>query len=157
MIRVGQGLDAHRFERGRVLVVGGVTIEGHDGLGGHSDADVLSHAIADALLGAGGLGDLGDRFPGDARWKGVSSLEILAETRRLLDEASIEIVNIDATVVAQEPRLAPHRDAMMRNVATALGLDTGQVSIKATTTDGMGFTGRGEGMAASAVALVRVA
>lgn len=156
-MRVGQGFDAHRFEHGRVLVVGGVRIEGHDGLGGHSDADVLSHAIADALLGAGGLGDLGTQFPGDARWKGASSLEILAETRRLLDEASFEIVNVDATIVAQEPRLSPHREAMIRNVATALGLRSDQVSIKATTTDGMGFTGRGEGMAATAVALVRVA
>jgi 2-C-methyl-D-erythritol 2,4-cyclodiphosphate synthase len=156
-MRVGHGFDAHRFASDRPLIVGGVTIEGHPGLDGHSDADVLSHSIADALLGAAGLGDLGSRFPGDARWKDASSLEILTATKGFLAEAGFEIVNIDATVIAEAPRLAPYREAMAAAIAGALSLAVDVVSIKATTTDGMGFTGRGEGMAAIATALVRVA
>jgi 2-C-methyl-D-erythritol 2,4-cyclodiphosphate synthase len=156
-MRVGHGFDAHRFAADRPLIVGGVTIEGHPGLDGHSDADVLSHSIADALLGAAGLGDLGSRFPGDARWKDASSLEILSATKGFLVEAGFEIVNVDVTVIAEAPRLAPYREAMAAAVAGALSLSIDVVSIKATTTDGMGFTGRGEGMAAIATALVRVA
>lgn len=158
MTRSGIGFDAHAFDETgdatRPLVIGGVTIPDHPGLAGHSDADVLSHAIADALLGAASLGDLGSRFPADDRWKGASSLEILEETRRLVLDAGYGIVNVDASVVAQAPRLAPHRSAMTANVAGALGIGEDAVSVKATTTDGLGFTGRREGIAALAVATV---
>jgi 2-C-methyl-D-erythritol 2,4-cyclodiphosphate synthase len=154
MIRVGSGYDAHRFEAGRPLVLGGVTIEGHAGLAGHSDADVLSHAIADALLGATGSGDLGSRFPAGDRWKDASSLDILVETAHVVHEAGYEIGNIDATVIAESPRLAPYRDEMVANIARSLGVGTDVVSVKSTTTDGMGAIGRGEGIAATAVALV---
>jgi 2-C-methyl-D-erythritol 2,4-cyclodiphosphate synthase len=155
--RTGIGFDAHAFGPGRPLVLGGVTIPGHDGLAGHSDADVLSHAIADALLGAAALGDLGSRFPDDDRWKDASSLAILEETARLVAAGGYRIVHVDASVVAQAPRLAPHRDAMRANVAAALALMEDAVSIKATTTDGLGFTGRGEGIAALAVATIEPA
>ena len=162
MTRSGIGFDAHAFaERAggerveaRPLVVGGVTIPGHAGLAGHSDADVLSHAIADALLGAAALGDLGSRFPADDRWKDASSLAILDETARLVRAGGYRIVHVDASVVAQAPRLAPHRSAMRNNVASALGLSEDDVSVKATTTDGLGFAGRGEGIAALAVATI---
>jgi 2-C-methyl-D-erythritol 2,4-cyclodiphosphate synthase len=155
--RSGIGFDAHAFAAGgsgRALVIGGVTIDGHEGLAGHSDADVLSHAVADALLGAAGLGDLGSRFPGDERWKDASSLAILEETARLVAGAGYRIVHVDASAVAQAPRLAPYRDEMRRNVAAALGIGEQHVSVKATTTDGLGFTGRGEGIAALAVATI---
>lgn len=154
MVRSGVGFDAHAFDAGRPLVLGGVTIPDHPGLSGHSDADVLSHAVADALLGAASLGDLGSRFPGDDRWKDASSLAILEETRRLVLEAGYRIVNVDVSVVAEAPRLAPHRDAMRENVAAALGLDEACVSVKATTTDGLGFAGRGEGIGALAIATI---
>ena len=158
MARSGIGFDAHAFgvgaEADRPLVIGGTTIPDHPGLAGHSDADVLSHAIADALLGAAALGDLGSRFPDDDRWKDASSLAILEETRALVAAAGYRIVNVDASVVAQAPRLAPHRAVMTANVAAALAIDVGAVSIKATTTDGLGFTGRGEGIAALAVATI---
>ncbi len=157
MTRSGIGFDAHAFDAGdggRALVVGGVTIEGHAGLAGHSDTDVLSHAIADAVLGAAALGDLGARFPDDDRWKGASSLVILEETARVVAGAGYRVVHVDASVVAQAPRLAPHRYEMRKNVAAALSLSTDAVSIKATTTDGLGFTGRGEGIAALAVATI---
>lgn len=153
-MRVGQGFDSHAFDPDRPLVVGGVTIPGHPGLSGHSDADVLSHAIADALLGAAGLGDLGSRFPGDERWRDASSLDILRETARLIDEAGFNVVNIDATVIAESPKMAPYRDDMIANVSGALGIDASCVWVKATTTDGLGATGRREGMAATAVALL---
>lgn len=153
-MRVGYGFDVHAFDETRPLVLGGVTIPGAPGLAGHSDADVLSHAIADALLGAAGLGDLGSRFPGNDRWRDASSLDILRATAELLATAGVHIVNIDATVIAERPRLAPHRDAMAAGVAGALRVDAAAVSVKATTTDGLGFTGRGEGIAAAAVALV---
>lgn len=153
-MRVGLGFDAHPFDDARALVLGGVRIEGSPGLSGHSDADVLGHAIADALLGAAGLGDLGDRFPADDRWRGASSLDILAEAARLLADERWTIANVDATVIAQHPRLAPHRDLMEATIAAALALAPERVSVKATTTDGMGFAGRGEGIAAVAVALV---
>ena len=157
MTRSGIGFDAHAFAgygSGSALVIGGVTLEGHPGLDGHSDADVLSHAIADALLGAAALGDLGSRFPGDDRWKDASSLEILGETARLVAAAGYRIVHVDASVVAEAPRLAPYRDAMRANVAAALSIPEADVSVKATTTDGLGFTGRGDGIAALAVATI---
>ncbi|MDQ3957758.1 MAG: 2-C-methyl-D-erythritol 2,4-cyclodiphosphate synthase [Actinomycetota bacterium] len=154
MGRSGIGFDAHAFEEGRPLVLGGVTVPGHDGLAGHSDADVLSHAIADALLGAAALGDLGSRFPDDERWAGASSLEILSETSALVTANGYRIEHVDASVVAQVPRLAPYREEMRSNVAAALGVASEAVSVKATTTDGLGFTGRGEGVAALAVATI---
>ena len=161
MTRTGIGFDAHAFSEpgseGRPLVLGGVTIPGHPGLAGHSDADVLSHAIADALLGAAGLGDLGSRFPADDRWKDASSLAILQATARLVGAAGFRVVHVDASVVAEKPRLAPQRDAMRKNVAFALGVDAENVSVKATTTDGLGFTGRGDGIAALAVATIEPA
>jgi 2-C-methyl-D-erythritol 2,4-cyclodiphosphate synthase len=154
-IRVGQGFDAHAFAEGRALVLGGVRIEGVPGLAGHSDADVLSHAIADALLGSVALGDLGTHFPDDDRWRDASSLDILRETARLLDHAGWTCVNVDATVVAEGPKLAPYLPEARANIARALGIERSVVSLKATTSDGMGFTGRGEGMAALAVVLVQ--
>jgi 2-C-methyl-D-erythritol 2,4-cyclodiphosphate synthase len=148
---VGLGVDAHAFDASRRLVLGGVTIPDSPGLAGHSDADVLSHSIADALLGAAGLGDLGSNFPDDDEWRDASSLRILEETATKLTAAGWSVVNIDATVVAEVPRLGPYRDQMSGAVAGALGVAPGVVSIKATTTDRMGFTGRGEGIAAMAV------
>ncbi|MDQ3914682.1 MAG: 2-C-methyl-D-erythritol 2,4-cyclodiphosphate synthase [Actinomycetota bacterium] len=157
MVRTGIGFDAHAFsgDAGRPLVLGGVDVPGHAGLDGHSDADVLSHAVADALLGAAALGDLGSRFPGDDRWKDASSLAILRETSSLVAGAGYGIVNVDASVIAESPRLSPYRDRMRAQVARALGIDEDAVSVKATTTDHLGFTGRGEGIAALAVATIR--
>ncbi|MFN2588312.1 MAG: 2-C-methyl-D-erythritol 2,4-cyclodiphosphate synthase [Actinomycetota bacterium] len=156
MSRTGVGFDAHAFsgDAGRPLVIGGVTVPDHAGLAGHSDADVLSHAVADALLGAAALGDLGSRFPDGARWRDASSLAILEETAALLARAGYVVVNVDASVIAQAPRLAPYRDDMRARVAQALGVGDGAVSVKATTTDHLGFTGRGEGIAALAVATI---
>jgi 2-C-methyl-D-erythritol 2,4-cyclodiphosphate synthase len=156
VVRTGIGFDAHAFsdDAARPLVIGGVTIPGHAGLSGHSDADVLSHAVADALLGAAGLGDLGGRFPGDELWKDASSLTILAETSALVAGAGYGIVNVDVSVVAEAPRLSPYRERMSAEVATALGIGRAAVSVKATTTDHLGFTGRGEGIAALAVATI---
>ena len=154
MVRTGIGFDAHAFDAGRPLVLGGVTIPGHAGLAGHSDADVLSHAVADALLGAAALGDLGARFPDDDRWRGASSLDILRATAALVGGAGYAIVNVDGSIVAEAPRLAPHAAAMRANVAAALGIAEGAVSVKATTTDRLGFIGRGEGIAALAVATI---
>lgn len=148
------GYDVHAFEPGRPLVLGGVTIPGATGLAGHSDADVVSHAIADALLGAAGLGDLGTHFAADVVPEGVSSLQILARTAALLAGAGFTIVNVDATVVIQEVRMAPYRSKMAKCVAAALGVDPARVSVKATTTDHLGFAGRGEGAAGLAVALI---
>jgi 2-C-methyl-D-erythritol 2,4-cyclodiphosphate synthase len=153
-MRVGFGFDAHRKDARRPLVIGGVTIPEGPGLAGHSDADVLSHAVADALLGAARLGDLGERFPGDDRWRDASSLEILSITGGLLRAEGWRIENIDSTVVAAAPRLSPYRDQMTTRVAAALDIQPAAVSVKATTTDGLGFTGRGEGIAAYAVALI---
>ncbi|MBA2274239.1 MAG: 2-C-methyl-D-erythritol 2,4-cyclodiphosphate synthase [Actinobacteria bacterium] len=154
MRRVGLGFDSHAFDSERSLILGGVVIPGPPGLSGHSDADVLSHAIADALLGAGRLGDLGTMFPPDDRWREASSLDILSATAQTLKDHGCRIENVDGTVVAQSPKLAPHRGEMTAAIARALGLPASDVSIKATTTDGLGFTGRGEGIAAIAVALV---
>jgi 2-C-methyl-D-erythritol 2,4-cyclodiphosphate synthase len=154
MMRIGQGYDVHEIDETRPLILAGVEIPDHPGLAGHSDADVVSHAIADALLGAVGLGDLGSRFPATDEWLDASSLTILEEVARTLRSAGWEISNVDATVIAQTPKLAPFRDRMIDGISQALSVERSRVSIKATTTDGMGFTGRGQGMAAVAVALV---
>jgi 2-C-methyl-D-erythritol 2,4-cyclodiphosphate synthase len=154
-LRVGMGYDIHRVATGRPLVLGGVRFESAWGLEGHSDADVLAHAIGDALLGAASLGDLGEHFPpGDPRWKDVSSLDLLARIRALLDAHDARIVNVDATVVAEAPKLMPHRVTMCANLARALGIAAGDVAVKATTNERLGAIGRGEGIAAWAVALV---
>jgi 2-C-methyl-D-erythritol 2,4-cyclodiphosphate synthase len=153
--RVGLGIDAHAFDASRPLVLGGIEISSSPGLAGHSDADVLSHAIADALLGAAGLSDLGTMFPHDERWRDSSSLDILAATARALSGAGWSVANIDATLLAEAPKIAAYRAQMIAAVSSALGIDEDVVWIKATTTDGLGFVGRTEGMAALAVALVR--
>ena len=154
MIRAGLGFDTHAFEAGRPLVLGGVEIADAPGLAGHSDADVVSHAIADALLGAARLGDLGTLFPNDERWRGASSLDILMHTAQAVSDAEWSIVNVDATIVTESPKLARYRDRMIDVVAAALGLATSAVWLKATSTDGLGFTGRGEGIGAMAVVLI---
>jgi len=154
-LRVGLGFDAHRFTRDRALVLGGVKMRETNGLEGHSDADVLTHAIMDALLGAAGMEDIGTLFPdADAAFEGADSVELLGSVIRLLRERGWRPVNVDAVVVCEEPRVAPQRRAMCKRLAAAMGLDVGDVTIRGTTTEGMGFTGRGEGIAAQAVALV---
>lgn len=155
--RVGQGYDIHRKADGRPCVLGGVTFEGERGLDGHSDADVLAHAIADALLGAVALGDIGQHFPpGEERWKDASSMELLGLVRAMLAGVGATIVNVDATVIAQSPRIGPKRDAMRGAIAMALKVGANQVSVKATTNEGLDATGRDEGIAAHAVAMVEV-
>lgn len=154
-MRVGLGYDVHAFDAGRPLILGGVRIREYGGLAGHSDADVASHAVADALLGAAGLGDLGTHFSADQVPEGVSSLEILARTAALLAGAGFSIVNVDVTVVIQNVRLAPHREEMAVRISGSLGVQRSRVSVKATTTDHLGFAGRGEGAAGVAVALVQ--
>ena len=155
LIRVGHGFDAHRLVEGQVLVLGGVEIPYHQGLQGHSDADVLIHAICDALLGASGLGDIGKLFPDtDERNRNRNSREFLTEVHRLLQSHAIGVVNVDTTLVAQAPKLAPFVDSMRSNVSADLQLDQSFVNVKATTTEGLGFTGRGEGIAAHVVVLV---
>jgi 2-C-methyl-D-erythritol 2,4-cyclodiphosphate synthase len=157
-LRVGLGYDVHRVLAGRPLVLGGVRIESDWGLDGHSDADVLLHAIGDALLGAAGLGDLGEHFPpGDARWRDASSLDLLERIAGLLREHKAGIVNVDGMLIAEAPKLAPHRATMCANIARALGIEPGQVSVKATTNEALGAIGRREGLAAMAVALVDLA
>ena len=153
-MRVGLGLDAHAFDESRALVLGGVTIPGARGLAGHSDADVLSHAIADAMLSAAALSDLGSSFPGDERWRDASSLDILTETAHIVSRAGWSIGNVDATVVAEAPRLKPYRDDMISSISRALRIEPARVWVKATTTDGLGFPGREEGIAALAVVLL---
>ena len=154
-MRIGQGIDVHPLVPGRKLVIGGVDIPNEKGLDGHSDADVLLHAVCDALLGAACLGDIGRHFPDtDSRYKGADSRTLLREVSRLVQEAGYRIVNIDATIIAQAPKMAPHIPAMANNIAGDLGLSRGQVNIKATTTEGLGYTGRGEGIAAEAVVLL---
>ncbi|HEY2953625.1 MAG TPA: 2-C-methyl-D-erythritol 2,4-cyclodiphosphate synthase [Candidatus Eisenbacteria bacterium] len=154
-MRAGIGYDIHRVKEGRPLVLGGVRFESPWGLEGHSDADVLCHAIGDAVLGALALGDLGAHFPpADPQWKDASSLDLLARIRAMLREHSASVVNVDATVVAEEPRLGPERDRMRANIARALRVDPAQVSVKATTNEGLGAVGARQGIAAWAVALV---
>ncbi len=154
-MRVGQGFDVHAFAEGRKLVLGGVDIPYERGLAGHSDADVLIHALCDALLGAAALGDIGMHFPDtDPAYKGADSRVLLREVARKLAADGWRIVNVDTTIVAQAPRLAPHGPAMLANLAADLGLALSAVSVKATTTEKLGFTGRGEGIAAQAIALI---
>ena len=154
-MRVGIGYDIHPFEPGRQLVLGGVRISHEAGLGGHSDADVLTHAIIDALLGAASLGDIGQQFPSDdPLYRDVKSLELLRQAVSLVAAAGYRAVNVDATVIAEAPKLAPHVTAMRASLSEALGIEAGAVSVKATTADGLGAIGRGEGIAALAVALL---
>lgn len=152
-MRVGMGYDVHRLVEGRPLIIGGEKIDYEKGLLGHSDADVLLHAIMDALLGAAALGDIGKHFPDtDPEYKGISSIRLLKHVGELIDQNLYVIVNIDATIIAQKPKMAPHIEAMRKNVAEALHLDVNQINIKATTEEGLGFTGSGEGISAQAIA-----
>jgi 2-C-methyl-D-erythritol 2,4-cyclodiphosphate synthase len=154
-MRIGSGFDVHAFAEGRRLVIGGVDIPHERGLEGHSDADVLLHAISDALLGAAALGDIGRHFPDtDPRWKGADSRRLLRHVFSLVAERGWRVGNVDATIIAQAPRMAPHVASMVANIAADLDLDAGAVNVKATTTERLGFTGRGEGIAAQAVATI---
>ena len=154
-MRIGQGFDVHPLVRGRRLMIGGVEIPYERGLDGHSDADVLLHAICDALLGAAGLGDIGQHYPDtSAEFRGVDSRKLLREVAKKLAVLSLRVVNIDATIIAQEPRMAPHVARMIGNIAADLGIAPAMVNIKATTTEHLGFLGRVEGIAAQAVALL---
>jgi 2-C-methyl-D-erythritol 2,4-cyclodiphosphate synthase len=155
-LRIGLGIDAHAFGEGVALVLGGVTIDHPRGLVGHSDGDVVAHALTDALLGAAGLADIGALFPSDdERYRGADSLLLLAEAFRQVREAGFALVNADCVLVGQEPRIAPHREAMRERLASALDVRPDLINVRATTTDRLGFTGRGEGLAAEAVALLR--
>lgn len=157
MMRIGHGYDVHRLVEGRDLILGGVKISYEKGLLGHSDADVLAHAITDALLGAAAKGDIGTWFPDtDPKYKGADSLKLLSFTCAMLRRDGYEIGNIDATVLAQAPKLKPHIEEMRRNLASACGIAVEQISVKATTEEGLGFTGSGEGIAAHAVCLLTV-
>ena len=154
-MRIGQGYDVHRLVEGRKLIIGGVDIPYEKGLLGHSDADVLLHAVMDALLGAAALGDIGQHFPdSDERYKGISSIAHSKEVGKILQENGYMIENIDSTVIAQRPKLLPYRPQMAENIAAALGIEKEQVSVKATTEEGLGFTGTGEGISAQAIALL---
>ena len=157
-LRIGLGIDAHAFAVGVPLVLAGVTIDHPRGLAGHSDGDVIAHALTDALLGAAGLADIGALFPSDDEaYRGADSLGLLAEAYRQVRVAGFVLVNADCVLVGQEPRIAPHREEMRRRLAGALGVGAAIVNVRATTTDRLGFTGRGEGLAAEAVALLRQA
>ena len=154
-MRIGTGYDVHRLVEGRKLILGGVEIPYEKGLLGHSDADVLAHAVMDAVLGAAALGDIGKHFPDtDDKYKGASSIELMVRVREILSEEGYRVVNIDSTVIAQRPKLAAYLEEMRRNMAGALEIDPGKVSVKATTEEGLGFTGAGEGIAAQAVCLI---
>lgn len=154
-MRIGMGYDVHRLVEDRKLVLGGVTIPHEKGLLGHSDADVIVHAIMDALLGAAALGDIGKHFPDtDPQYKGISSIELLKHVGKLIEDNLYVIGNIDATIIAQRPKLAPYREEMMVNVAKALKIDRSQINIKATTEEGLGFTGKEEGISAQAICLL---
>ena len=153
--RIGQGWDIHRIAAGRPLILGGITIPSEFGLEGHSDADVLLHAICDALLGAAGLGDIGQHYPDtNAEFRGVDSRKLLRDVAKKLARLNLRVVNIDATILAQEPRMAPHVARMIGNISADLGVAPAQINIKATTTEHLGFLGRAEGIAAQAVALL---
>lgn len=157
-MRIGQGYDVHKLTEGRELILGGVKIPYEKGLLGHSDADVLVHAVMDALLGAAALGDIGEHFPDtDPEYKGISSIELLKRVGKLLDEKGYVIENIDATIIAQRPKLKAYRPQMAANIAEALHLPTDKVSVKATTEEGLGFTGRGEGISSQAITLLTAA
>ena len=154
-MRIGQGFDVHRLVAGRKLVIGGVEIAHDKGLLGHSDADVLLHAICDALLGAAALGDIGRHFPdSDARYRGIDSRELLRHVALLLRERGLRVVNVDATIIAEAPRMAPHIPAMVAHIAADLAIGLACVNVKATTTETLGFAGRGEGIAAQAICLI---
>ena len=154
-LRIGHGYDVHRLVEDRALILGGVTVPYDKGLLGHSDADVLTHPVMDALLGAAGLGDIGSLFPdNDNAYLNISSIYLLQQVALKLKDAGVQVVNIDATLIAQAPKVAPYRLAMRQNIASALGVDVEQVGVKATTEERLGFTGDGSGMAAHAVALV---
>lgn len=154
-MRVGMGYDVHKLVEGRDLILGGVNIPYEKGLLGHSDADVLVHAVMDALLGAAALGDIGKHFPDtDPKYKGISSIKLLEYVAGLLDDHQYIVENIDATIIAQRPKMRPHIDAMRENIANALNISTEQVNIKATTEEGLGFTGSGEGISSQAVCLI---
>ena len=155
MLRIGNGYDVHKLAEGRKLIIGGVEIPYEKGLLGHSDADVLVHAVMDSLLGAAALGDIGKHFPDNSeRYKDISSIFLLKNVFSLLENEGYSIINIDASIIAQEPKMAPYIEIMRKNIADALNIDMGAVNIKATTEEGLGFTGRGEGIAASAVGLI---
>ena len=157
-MRIGMGYDVHRLVEDRDLIIGGVSIPYEKGLLGHSDADVLLHAISDALLGAAALGDIGKHFPDtDPAYKGISSLILLQKVGELLEEKGFLIENIDATIIAQAPKMRPHIDTMRENIAQALGIMVEQVNVKATTEEGLGFTGAGEGISAQAICLLEEA
>jgi 2-C-methyl-D-erythritol 2,4-cyclodiphosphate synthase len=157
-LRIGLGVDAHAFSDGVPLVLGGVAIESPRGLAGHSDGDVITHALIDALLGGAGLGDIGSLFPsGEAEWEGASSLDLLRRAAAQVHEAGWELVNADCVLIGEEPRIAPLREQMRERLAEAVGADAEQINVRATTTDKLGFTGRGQGLAAQAVALVKPA
>lgn len=154
-LRIGLGVDAHALEEGVRLVLGGVELEHPRGLAGHSDGDVIAHALTDALLGAAGLGDIGSLFPSDdERWQGADSLDLLRDAYAQVREAGYALVSADCVLIGEAPRIAPHREEMRRRLAAALGVETERVNVRATTTDRLGFTGRGEGLAAQAVALL---
>lgn len=154
-MRIGMGYDVHRLTQDRDLIIGGVTIPYEKGLLGHSDADVLLHAIMDALLGAAALGDIGSHFPDtDPAYKGASSVKLLEKVGELLEENRFLIENIDATIIAQAPKMRPHIDAMRENIAKALGIEVSQVNVKATTEEGLGFTGTGKGISSQAICML---
>ena len=154
-LRIGHGYDVHRLVSGRKLILGGVTVPYEKGLDGHSDADVLTHAVMDALLGACGLGDIGRHFPdSDERYRGISSLLLLDHVAALLRQQGYSVVNVDVTLIAQAPKVGPYRQQMADNLATHIGISSEQINVKATTEEHLGFTGSGEGMACHAVALV---
>jgi 2-C-methyl-D-erythritol 2,4-cyclodiphosphate synthase len=158
MIRVGQGIDVHPFDDSRPLILGGVRISDRGGLAGHSDADVVLHALTDALLGAAGAGDIGLYFPTtDPQWKDADSARFVAEAKHILTEMDAEISNVDITIIAQKPRLAPFRDAISYKIAAMLDLPAGHVNVKATSTDHLGFVGREEGICAMAIVAVEIA
>ncbi len=158
VIRIGQGIDIHPFEDSRPLILGGVRISDRGGLSGHSDADAVLHALTDALLGAAGAGDIGQYFPSDdPQWKGADSTRFVAEAKRIVDEMNAEINNVDITIIAEKPKLAPFRDAMAAKIAKLLDIPSGHINVKATTADRLGFIGRGEGLCAMAIVLIDIA
>ena len=155
-LRIGLGVDAHALEPGVPLVLGGVRIDHAKGLAGHSDGDVVAHALVDALLGAAGLGDIGSLFPSDdERWRDADSLELLADAYERVRAAGYTLVNADCILVGEEPRIGPHREEMRGRLAAALDVELERINVRATTTDGLGFTGRGDGLAAQSVALLK--
>lgn len=155
-MRIGMGYDVHKLVEERRLIIGGVDIPYEKGLLGHSDADVLLHAIMDSLLGAAALGDIGKHFPDtDERYKGISSILLLREVGKLVKEKGYEIQNIDSTIIAQKPKMAPHIPFMVKNISEALEVDKGKINVKATTEEGLGFTGRGEGISSQSICLLK--